>query len=153
MNIKRRNFIGLTGSAALLALTGYSVMGQVIDSGNLADTPEKRLDYTRKLLKKLCTDIGPKPAGSKAYAKRANVRPDEMNRSLPQVSYDPFTYERWELISSSDLIVGGQNIEALPRYGGEGTSEEGITGILQKTNSGFSIADAVTGETRALISV
>lgn len=153
MNIKRRDFIGLAGSGALLTLAGYPVLGQAGNPGDLVGTPEKRLDYTRKLLEKLCTDLGPKPAGSKAYAKGARIILQEMKHSLPGAGLDRFTFEKWELISSSDLVVGGQHIEALPRYGGEGTSEEGITGILQKTNSGFSIADAATGETKALISV
>src|SRR5690606_34637296 len=77
----------------------------------------------------------------------------EMKISLSNVSYDRFTFEGWELAGTSEFIVGGQHIEALPRYGGEGTPEDGITGFLEKTNSGFSIVDAITGETKVLISV
>ena len=152
--MKRSEFISLAGSATLLALTReYNVYAQSPLTGMLVNTPEKRQDYTIKLLKKLCTDLGPRPSGSKAYAKGAKIIMQEMKISLPQVNYDQYDFEKWELIGAPEFVVGGQVIEVVPLYGGEGTSQEGITGILQKTSSGFSIVDEVTGQAKAGISV
>lgn len=137
----------------MLALAGYPLFGHAANAGGLVDTPGKRMEYTRKLLKKLCTDIGPRPSGSKAYAKGAEIIMKEMKLSLPQVGYDMFEFEKWELVNTPEFIVGGQNIEVVPRYGGEGTPREGITGMLRKTNSGFSIVDEVSGQEKVHLTV
>jgi len=152
--MKRSEFISLVGSATLLTLAGkYNVYAQSPTSGNLVTTPEKRLDYTSKLLKKLCTDIGPRPCGSEAFAKGAKIIRTEMELSLPLVSYDQFDFEKWELVGASEFVLGGQRIEAVPSTGGEGTPPEGIKGVLEKTSTGFSIVDAVTGQTKVLITI
>lgn len=151
--LSRNKFVGLAFGIVWLLATRDLLYASRLRGDRYVNTAKLRQDYTLKLLKKLCTDIGPKPAGSRAYARGAKIILREMRYSLPIVSYNRFTFERWELINSSPLVVDGQNIEALPRYGGEGTSEDGIAGVLQKANSGFSIADAITGEIKALISV
>lgn len=151
--MKRRDFVSLTGSSAILALAGYPLFGQIRNAGGLVNTPEKRLNYTRMLLKKLCTEIGPRPSGSEAFAKGAKVIRNEMDLSLPEVNYDPYEFEKWELIGESEFILGGQHIEAIPATGGEGTPPQGINGFLQKSSTGFTLIDATTGETRALITI
>jgi hypothetical protein len=129
------------------------VFAQSLTAGELVNTPLKRLDYTRKLLKKLCTDIGPRPSGSEAFARGAKIIRKEMELSLPQVSYDRFDFEKWELLGASEFVLGGQRIEAIPSYGGEGTPQEGIKGVLEKTSTGFSLVDAGTNQAKALITI
>lgn len=152
--MKRRDFVSLAGGAALLALAGeHQVFAQPPAAGDLVNTPEKRLEYTRGLLKKLCTDIGPRPGGSKAFARGAKIISKEMQLSLPQVRYDRFDFEKWELEGAPEFVLGGQSIEVVPAYGGEGTPDEGIKGLLEKTDTGFSLVDALSGQAKVLITI
>jgi hypothetical protein len=81
------------------------------------------------------TDIGPRPSGSKAYARAAKIVLKEMQRTLPDVNYDKYEFDDWGPISSSDLIVGGQHIEAIPQKRGFGTPADGVKGIFAKNGS------------------
>jgi hypothetical protein len=96
-------------------LSSKWLFAENIQAADLVNTSQKRQQYTTSLLKKLVTDIGPKPSGSKAYAKAAKVVFQEMKRSLTDVNYDKYEFDNWDPISSSDLIVGGQYIEAIPQ--------------------------------------
>jgi hypothetical protein len=152
--MKRSAFVSLAGTATLLALSGkYSAFAQPPTGGKLVNTPEKRQDYTRRLLKELCTDIGPRPCGSEGFARGAKIIRKEMELSLPQVSYDTFEFEKWELVSVPEFILAGQRIEVVPVSGGNGTPEEGIKGVLKKTSTGFSLVDALSGQTKVLFSI
>lgn len=151
--MKRHDFVRLAGSASMLALAGYSVFGQARNVGGLVNTPAKRLDYTRQLLEKLCTDLGPRPTGSEAFAKGAKIIWDEMNLTLPEVNYDSYEFERWKLMENPKFIIGGQRIEAIPATGSKGTPPEGIDGVLQKSDSGFVLVDPTTGEARVKITI
>jgi hypothetical protein len=101
----------------------------------------------------LVTDIGPRSSGSKAYAKAAKIVLKEMQRSLPIVNFDKYEFDDWGPISSSDLILGGQHIEAIPQKRGFGTPVEGVYGILTKEGSGYAITEEQNGKILAYFSV
>ena len=150
--MKRREFVGMAGSSALLLFTGYPALSQfAID--DVVSTPQKRQAYTVRLLKELCTELGPRPGGSAAYARGAQIIHREMKRSLPQVHFDTYEFEKWNLKSQPEFLVGGQKIEAIPSYGGEGTSQAGIHGLIKKTSNGFTIVDPDTGIEKAVITI
>jgi hypothetical protein len=77
-----------------------------------------------------------------------------MEISLPEVAYDTFSFERWELVGEPEFRLGnGQGIEACPVFGGEGTPADGISGSLREEGGGFVIVDQATGQPRAQIDV
>ena len=152
-NLLRAEFIKMSGGLAFLMLSSKWLFAENIQAADLVSTAQKRQQYTTSLLKKLVTDIGPKPSGSKAYAKAAKVVFQEMKRSLPDVNYDKYEFDNWDPISSSDLIVGGQHIEAIPQKRGFGTAAEGVQGIIAKSGSGFAIIDQQNATILAYFSV
>jgi len=155
--MKRRKFIISTCQSALLAsaLTGCTGNDEPDDRSNPVDTPEKRAAYLKKMLKALCTDIGPHPIGSPEYEKAALIVRGEMERSLPLVELDTFTFEQWVLKSEPELYIGEQWIEAYPAHGSSGTPPSGITGILKKIDDEggipYGVVDKTTGEILAYI--
>ncbi|MFA6471671.1 MAG: M28 family peptidase [Candidatus Latescibacterota bacterium] len=152
--MKRRDFTAILGSFPLLALTGgMSSWAKTPGNGELVDTPEKRTAYIKRLLKELCTEIGPHPAGTPAFARAAKIFKKEMGLSLPVVETDRFEFERWELIGKPEFILGGKSIETYPAFGSEGTPPEGVDGILQSSGGGYVLVDSSTGKTGAQITV
>ena len=97
--MRRRYFVDITGKSVLLtALFNNCGFGKSLpDRHHLVDTQGKREAYLEKMLKALCTDIGPHPIGSPAYNKAASIVKKEMELALPVVELDTFTFERWLL--------------------------------------------------------
>lgn len=151
--LQRAEFIKMTGGLAFLMLSNKWSFAESSLSSDLVPTAQKRQEYTISLLKQLVTDIGPRPSGSKAYAKAAKIVLKEMQRSLPQVNYDKYEFDDWGPISSSDLIVAGQHIEAIPQKRGFGTPAEGVNGIFKKEGSGYAIIDGQSTQILAYFSV
>ncbi len=151
--LQRAEFIKMTGGLAFLMLSSAWSFAESNPSVDLVSTAQKRQLYTISLLKKLVTDIGPRPSGSKSYAKAAKIVLKEMQRSLPNVNYDRYEFDNWDPISSSDLIVGGQRIEAIPQKRGFGTSAGGFEGRFAKSGSGYAINDEQSGRILAYFSV
>jgi hypothetical protein len=143
------------GSSALLSLCGVEPSFSKAGGTPLAiNTPEERAEYTKRLLKELCTDLGPRPTGSKACITGGKIIKREMERSLPQVELDWFTFTKWELVGKPEFSLGPQPIETWPSYGGPGTPPAGIRGVLKKTGEkSFAVADPSTGQTVANISI
>ena len=94
-DLQRTEFIKMTGGLAFLALSNKWSFAESILSFDLVASAQKRYECTISLLKQLVTDIGPRPSGSKAYAKAAKIVLKEMRRSLPQVNYDRYEFEEW----------------------------------------------------------
>ena len=132
--MKRRKFIISSYQSALLVslLNGCTGKDVLNDRSISIDTPEKRAVYLKKMLKALCTDIGPHPIGSTEYEKAALIVKKEMERSLPLVELDTFTFERWVLKSEPELYIGERWVEVYPAHGSSGTPLSGITGTLKK---------------------
>ncbi|MBI3948494.1 MAG: M28 family peptidase [Armatimonadetes bacterium] len=152
--MKRRDVVGILGGAVL---AGAALVAGAAPEGPSAwrsvDTPEKRESYTRGLLKELCTDIGPKPAGSEAYDRAAAIIEREMRRSLPQVRQVELDMEGWKLTGAPLLKVGDTEVEIWPYSHTPGTPAEGVTGVLRKSGGGFTLVDQKTGERRAIFGV
>lgn len=151
--LQRAEFIKMTGGLAFLMLSNKWSFAESSLSSDLVSTAQKRQEYTISLLKQLVTDIGPRPSGSKAYARAAKIVLKEMQRSLPEVNYDKYEFDDWGPISSSDLIVGGQHIEAIPQKRGFGTPAEGVRGIFKKEGSGYVIIEEQNAQILAYFSV
>lgn len=151
--IQRSEFIKSTVSLALLLLGNKWSFAESSFVVNLVDTVTKRQAYTLEMLKKLVTDIGPKPSGSKAYARAAKIVYKEMQRSISEVSYDKYEFDKQEPLKWTDLIVGGQQIEAVPQKRGFGTSPQGVNGIIAKHGNGFAILNEQNSEIQAYFSI
>ncbi|MDO8994237.1 M28 family peptidase [Daejeonella sp.] len=151
--LQRAEFIKMTGGLAFLMLSNKWSFAESSLSSDLVASAQKRQEYTISLLKQLVTDIGPRLSGSKAYAKAAKIVLKEMQRSLPQVNYDKYEFDDWGPVSSSDLIVAGQHIEAIPQKRGFGTPAEGVRGIFKKDGTGYAIIDEQSDQILAYFSV
>jgi hypothetical protein len=103
----------------------------------------------------LVTDIGPRPSGSKAYARAAKIVLKEMQRTLPEVNYDNYEFDDWGPVSSSDLIVAGQHIEAIPHRKEvlERLPNRSRGDIYKKWESGYAITDEQSAQILAYFSV
>jgi hypothetical protein len=152
-NIQRAEFIKMTGALAFLMISNKWSFAESSLSSDLVASAQQRQEYTLSLLKQLVTDIGPRPSGSKAYAKAAKVVLKEMQHSLPEVNYDKYEFDDWGPVSSSDLIVGGQHIEAIPQKRGFGTPAEGVRGVFRKDGIGYVIIDEQSAQILAYFSV
>jgi hypothetical protein len=152
-NMQRAEFIKMTGILAFLMISNKWSFAESSLSSDLVASAQQRQEYTLSLLKQLVTDIGPRSSGSKAYAKAAKIVLKEMQRSLPIVNFDKYEFDDWGPISSSDLILGGQHIEAIPQKRGFGTPVEGVYGILTKEGSGYAITEEQNGKILAYFSV
>ncbi len=151
--LQRAEFIKMTGGLAFLMLSNKWSFAQNSLSSDLVSSPQKRQEYTIALLKKLVTDIGPRPSGSKALERAAKIIMKEMQRFLPIVNFDKYEFDDWGPVSGSDLIVGGQHIEAIPQKRGFGTPIEGVMGTFTKSGSGYSIINEQNADILAYFSV
>ena len=139
--LRRIDFIKMSGGLAFLMLSGNLALAENLQVSNLVSTAERRKEYVIALLKKLVSDIGPKPSGSRAYAKAAKLVMVEMSRSLKKVFLDKYVFDNWEPISSSNLVIEGQQIETVPQKRGFGTAKEGVRGVIAKRGNGFVILE------------
>ncbi|MDP3469370.1 MAG: M28 family peptidase [Daejeonella sp.] len=151
--LQRAEFLKMTGGLVFLMLSNKWSFAQSSLSSDLVSSAQKRQEYTIALLKKLVTDIGPRPSGSKAFAKAAKIVLKEMQRSLPQVNFDRYEFDDWGPINSSSLIVGAQHIEAIPQKRGFGTPANGVSGVFAKIGSAYAITDEQNGQILAYFSV
>jgi hypothetical protein len=146
--MKRRTFLNTAGNTAIASavLSGCAKGESATPAGNPSASPESRQEYLQSMLKALCTDIGPHPIGSPEYDIAAEIVKKEMQRSLPQVEIDTFTYERWMLTSEPELYIGERWIEAYPAHGSSGTPPGGITGIPKNIDDPGGIPYGVTDQ-------
>jgi len=126
MSLSRRKWILLSGAAFAARLGGAA------GSGHLVSTPAKRAQYLKKMLHALCTELGPRPACSKACEAGALAIKREMERALPSVALDTFPITGWELTAEPELRVGDTRIETYPAHSGPGTPEAGLRGVVRK---------------------
>ena len=132
--MKRRDFIAAAGSSMLAAAfhTGCSSTGPLPDSRYLVATPEKRADYLARMLKELCTDLGPHPIGSPEYDRAVSIVKREMELALPVVRLDTFTFERWILRGKPEFLIGDMQLETYLAHGTSCTPEEGLRVFSRK---------------------
>lgn len=155
--MRRNEFIKLAGSAFLFTIVSkYNVFGQSFaNSQHLVDTALKREVYLKKLLKTICTDIGPHRFGTQEYEKVALIIKKEMQLATPKVEQDWAPFSMWEPTHGPELRVGDKLLEVMPYKGIAGTPEGGSAGILRKSERGnsYSIVDPKTGNVLATISI
>ncbi len=156
--MKRRSFITAFSSTAFLPLIniGCSLKKNFPDSRHLIHTPDKRTEYIATMLKALCTELGPHPVGTPNFEKAIRIVTKEMKRALPIVELDYFPFERWILISEPEFYVGDKWIEAYPSHGTSGTIENGIKGVLRRSETSrveYDMVDSSTDNVIAYITI
>lgn len=154
--MKRRNLITFAGKSILLAsiMNGCSQRETTKNSRHLVETPEKRANYLAKMLKVICTDLGPHPVGSPEFNKAVEIIKKEMELSLPIVKLDPFPIERWILVNEPEFYVGDKKVEAYPTYGSKGTEVNGTIGLLKKSEKDripYFVVNESSGKTIAYV--
>ncbi len=93
-------------------------------------TPELRREYLAGMLRRLCTELGPRPIGSESYNIGAAIIREEMARSLPQSEFDRLTFDNWQILDPGYLIVGDRRLDFYPFDGSPSAPEGGIAGTL-----------------------
>lgn len=156
--MKRREFINAAVTSTLMNVLfgGCSYRNKLPNSRHLVDIPEKRAEYLDRMLKALCTDLGPHPVGSLEYNKAALIIKGEMEKALPVVEFDTFTFNRWRILSEPEFYVGDTRLETFPSHGAGDTPEKGITGILHKSDINrvpYVVVDRSSGETIARVTI
>lgn len=149
--MRRREFIGGLGKslAAVMMLRPEGVFAMEKDSRHLVNTPERRAQYLAKVLKMLCTDIGPRQADTKAYEQAAELIKQEMDLALPVTELDWFPIRGWRLLDEPVFSCGDQKLEIYPYCQSQGTPAEGIRGILKKADGdspSFTVVDQASGK-------
>jgi len=148
--MKRRDFVSFAGKAgmALPVLTGCSSMRSSGKNPVLLDTPERREQYVRGLLKEMVADVGPHPVGIPSCKKVEAAVEREMRRSLPIVENDSITFERWAVKGNTEFTIGNKRIEVIPAHGA-GSTAGTVSGILKKSQTRmvtYDLVDRSSGE-------
>ena len=156
--MKRRDFTSVMAGSTLAAMGFYRKLYGLPAQNTqyLVETPEKRFYYLKKMLKQLCTDLGPHPSGSPEYERAMNIIKKEMDTALPIAELDEYTFENWKLMSEPEFWIGGTQLETFPFHGCSDTPSGGIRGVLKKLESKgypYGIADESTGNILAYVSV
>ncbi len=156
--MKRRKFVSQVMKTALLspAALALTKLHAAQNSRHLVETPGKRAEYLAKILKLICTDLGPHPVGSPECEKAMHIIKNEMHLALPIVELDTFLFDRWMLSDKPRFSIGDTVIEAFPRIETAGTPSDGITGAVVKLKTkglpSYGIADLSSGNVMAYIS-
>jgi len=112
-------------------------------------TEAERAEYLRRLLGKLCTELGPRPSGSKAFDAGMRIVHRELRAALPKVEYDAVTFRRWTTSGKARFRAGGRDFETYIAENSPGTPDGGVRGALRRAGSGFEIADRESGRALA----
>lgn len=120
----------------LLSLCVWPLLARAAQKGSreLVATAEGRAEYLRSMLRALCTELGPRPSGSREYDAGAAIVQFELERSLPVVARDTFGFRRWVLVGEPLFQVGGQRLETYVADNSPGTPGHGIRGLLRKSS-------------------
>ena len=117
-------------------------------------TPEKRAIYVESLLQKLCTDIGPHPAGTEAFLQIVEIVADELAQALPIVLRDRYL-DFWQALPRPEIIYQGKQLAVEVAENCAGTDPAGFTGVIERTDgtARYGIRDIASGEVAACIAV
>ncbi len=119
------------------------------------ETPEKRLAYFETMLKRLCTDLGPHPSGTRAYEKAAKLIHRELATALPVAFLDRYL-DFWAVLPRPDILHQGTRLNVAVAENCAGTSDAGFNGIIKKIDLdgiAYGIEDTATGKIAAHIAV
>jgi hypothetical protein len=126
-----------------------------LDTRPRVATPERRLAYFEKMLKMLCTDLGPHPSGTAAFEKATRILHREMASALPIAFRDRYL-DRWEAVHFPEIIHRGRRLTVGVAENCAGTPDAGFTGVITKLKKGpvpYGIVDVATGKPAACINV
>ncbi len=115
-----------------------------------------RKKYLELLLRKLCIDIGPRPAGSSSYNRSVNIIKNELEKCGGIVEVDKFYFDYWELKEDPVFLVGNKELEIWPYYASRSTPESGINGklkLIKDIEPLFGICDPDTDKIVAYIDI
>ncbi|MCC6392818.1 MAG: M28 family peptidase [Bryobacterales bacterium] len=134
------------GRRELLSLFAWPMVGGAAqkDTRHLVATPEGRAEYLRGMLRALCTEIGPRPSGSKGYDAGVAIIRRELERCLPAVSLDTLEFRRWVAVGEPLFQVGDRRLETYVADNSPDTPENGIRGLLRK-NGQYEVVDQESG--------
>lgn len=152
--MNRRSFITTSAGIAMLASMQHHDAFAAASTRSLVGSTGQRYRYLREMLDRLC-GLGPRPVGSPAFETGIRIIASEMEKSLPSVILDQFSFEKWELIGDPVLMVGGQRLETYPYHGSAGTPPQGVRGIVKTNETGYPyrVIDPATGDVLAYIGV
>lgn len=150
-NHSRRSFLKLAGSAVAVGAFYHPVLADHYSISRLFSKDEREA-YALRLLTELC-GLGPRATGTTQYAQGISIIKNELDRFLPLVHYEEYKFEQWELVGEPEFFIGNQYIETYPATGSPGTPSAGLTGILEKNESGFLLKDPSTQQHQAFIGV
>jgi hypothetical protein len=156
--ITRRDFLrtATTLAAAAGVFSGCKEDNTFPDSRSMVASPESRFEYLKVLLDEICS-LGPRPIGSQSHEQAAAIIKRELERALPDVFYDSFEFERWQLAATPEFRIGDTRLETFPSHGSRGTGRQGVQGVLRRTrevvNLPYAIVDPDSGNQLAFVSL
>ena len=157
--MRRRQFIGALGSsmAASAALGPLPLLAAALDSRRLVATPEDRARYLARMLDTLCTQFGPRYAGSDDYDRSAELIRRELALAVPHTELDWFEFRGWRLVEEPVLYCDGRSLECYPAFGSAWPAERGARGILKARQeegaAPFAIVDPSSGVAAAHVTI
>jgi hypothetical protein len=122
---------------------------------HLVDTTETRLAYFEKLLKQLCTDLGPHPSGTRAYEKACKIILKEMAQAAPVAFLDRYL-DYWAVVPRYEILHEGTRLDVMVAENCAGTSDAGFKGVIRKLKRGptpYGIVDRSTRQMAAYLAV
>ena len=122
---------------------------------DIVGSPKARAEYFEKMLKRLCTEIGPHPSGTKAYERVAKAIHRDLAGRLPEAFLDRYL-DYWATVPRPEILHKGRRLEAGVAENCAGTSDAGFTGVIERLKTEavrYGIRDVATGEISAHISV
>jgi Peptidase family M28 len=146
LKITRRNFLRTASAlaAATAVFSGCEEDNTFPDSRAMVASPESRFEYLKVLLDEICSQ-GPRPIGSLSHEHAADIIKRELERALPDVSYDTFEFERWQLTARAEFRIGDTPLETFPSHGSRGTGRQGVRGFLRRTGEPQTLPYVIVG--------
>ena len=122
---------------------------------SVVGAPTARAAYFEKMLKRLCTDIGPHPSGTRAYEQVAKIIQKDLARTLPLAFLDRYL-DHWATVPRPEILHQGRRLDAGVAENCSGTSDAGFRGVIKRIRTPgvpYGIEDLDTSEVAAYISV
>ncbi len=151
--MKRRDFLrkSLAASMALGPLATFA--SPRLDSSHLVAGPEDRARYMARMLDTLCTQIGPRYAGSEAYDRSAELIAQELALAVPKTELDEFSLRAWRLLEEPIFYCGGRSLECYPAFGSAWPDQNGARGVLTRQAGAFEIVDPTSKQVTARVNI
>src|SRR5687768_16444195 len=117
--MNRRRFLEISGTLSLASAFPWACAtgSRLPNSRSLVDSSENRKAYLQQMLKMICTETGPRPAGSNAYNRAAEFVKTEMARGLPKVELDWFNFKGWRPLGDTQFTLGRESLECFAHSG------------------------------------